>query len=201
MKIHLAHCHPSSSGLGAWPTFVSKSEMWYFACAQTIIHLLLFPSERQDNTYSHLLKRIYSLTAKGTLNVRIKPQSPSVQSLWHMYDLLGEIRHLPLMHLISLRSISTKRDSKELPPLAHELTSIRRPSSHQKNFVCRWILATANTSIFLDFFLLISCTRKLRFKQKANKFWRKKEDRSDPESFVNQADLRKKHNLALYLHR
>ena len=45
---------------------------------------------------------------------------------------IGETIQSSLTHLISLRSISTERDSKELSPLAHEWISIKPPSSHQK---------------------------------------------------------------------
>ena len=49
---------------------------------------------------------------------------------------VGETRHSSLTHLISLSSISTERDSKELSPLAHEWALIRPPSSHQKIVCC-----------------------------------------------------------------
>ena len=68
---------------------------------------------------------------------------------------IGEIRHLPLMHLISLRSISSEWDSKELSPLAHEWTSIKPPSSHQKFRLSLNLRQHQKTNIFLTFFLLV----------------------------------------------
>ena len=51
----------------------------------------------------------------------------------HLQRKIGETSQISLTLLISLRSLSTERDSKELSSLAHEWTSIEPPSSHKKN--------------------------------------------------------------------
>ena len=136
---------------------------------QTIVHIsnsieptnFVHGINTQQYTIHLILKMIVTLTVTGEGQRSQKWSNEHIsQTVILAYiipstKVIGETTQSSLTHLILLRSIFTDRVSKELSPLAHEWTSIKPPSSHQKFLFVVKSMATANTNIFLAFFLLV----------------------------------------------